>query len=258
MNNFDRWLDIAEKAARRAGSFLATAGENSRAIRSEVRRDIKISADILSEGIITKFLRNKTDFPILSEETGLFGKITPGGPIWIVDPLDGSMNFLRGIPISCVSVALWKNDKPLLGVVYDFNKNELYSGIAGKISWLNQERIKVSAIGERKKAVLCTGFPANTDFSSEGLSRFVNQIRLYRKVRLIGSAALSLAYVAAGKVDAYYEDNIMLWDIAAGIAIVTGAKGKVQIRPLLKDNSFFVRASNSHLSLQHLGPPRTR
>lgn len=168
------------------------------------------------------------------------------GFVWIVDPLDGSLNFLRGIPLSCISVGLWKNNKPLLGVVYDFNKKEIYSGIAGRVAWCNKKKIKVSRVLNKKNAIICTGFPVSSDFSSKNIGIFIKQVQAYKKVRLFGSAALSLAYVAAGRIDAYYEKDIMIWDIAAGIAVVTGAGGAVRIKPSSIKNAFIVYASNNH------------
>lgn len=247
MRELEKWLLIAEKAVCRAGMFLSQAKVKDKKIRADLGKDVKISADLHSEKIIIDILRAKTEFDILTEERGFL----PGGSekrlLWIVDPLDGTMNFLRGIPISCVSVGLWRGKRPLLGVIYDFNKNELFSGIAGKIAFLNQRRVKVSAVSEEANAVLCTGFPVNTYFSSNAILKFTKQIQSYKKVRLIGSAALSLAYVAAGRADVYHENNIMLWDIAAGAAIVTGSGGKVQMLPLAKENTFSVYASNRRL-----------
>lgn len=247
MRELEKWLFVAEKAAYHAGVFLSRKKIKDNKIRADIGKDVKISADLHSEKIIINMLRAKSEFDILTEEKGFL----PGGSekrlLWIVDPLDGTMNFLRGIPISCVSVGLWRGNRPLLGVIYDFNKNELFSGIAGKIAFLNQRRIKVSAVSEEANAVLCTGFPVNTDFSSSGVLKFTRQIQSYKKVRLIGSAALSLAYVAAGRADVYHENNIMLWDVAAGAAIITGAGGNVRILPSAKENAFSVYASNRQL-----------
>ena len=247
MSSLEQWLDIAEKAAYAAGEILTKSKADIKQVISSCGHDVKISADIQSEKTILSILRNKTDFPILSEEKGMIGLENKEGFIWIVDPLDGSVNFLRGIPLSCISVGLWKNNKPLIGVVYDFNKEEVYSGITDKVAWLNKKEIKVSRISKKKNAIICTGFPVNANFSSESISMFVRQVQVYRKVRLFGSAALSLAYVAAGRVDAYYEKEIMIWDIAAGAALVNGAGGVVRMKPSLGKGAFLVYASNGHL-----------
>jgi len=250
MRELEKWLFIAEKAAYRAGVFLSRTKIKDNKIRADLGKDVKIYADLHSEKIIINMLRAKSEFDILTEERGFLPGSSEKRLLWIVDPLDGTMNFLRGIPISCVSIGLWRGNGPLLGVIYDFNKNELFSGIAGKIAFLNQRRIKVSAVSKEANAVLCTGFPVNTDFSSIGVLKFTKQIQSYKKVRLFGSAALSLAYVAAGRADVYHENNIMLWDVAAGVAIITGAGGNVQILPLAKENAFSVYASNRRLFRQ--------
>ena len=100
-------------------------------------------------------------------------------------------------------------------------------------------------------AVICTGFPVSTDFSTEGVSSFIGRAQGYKKVRLLGSAALSLAYVAAGRADVYCESDIMMWDVAAGLAIVAGAGGNIQIKPAAKENAFLVYASNRCLCAEH-------
>ena len=245
----EKLLDIAGKAACKSGKFLLQSNKKSKNVRLNSKRDVKISADTQSEEIIVDFLRSKSRFSILTEEKGLLGEKTENDPVWIVDPLDGSVNFLKGIPLNCISIGLWEGEKPLLGVIYDFNKDELFSGIAGKAAWLNQKRIKVTGVAREEEAVLCTGFPMSTNFSSEALSTFIKQIQNYKKIRLFGSAALSLAYVAVGRADAYYERDIMIWDVAAGLAIVEGAGGKIQLRPSVKENAFVVYASNPYINI---------
>jgi myo-inositol-1(or 4)-monophosphatase len=137
--------------------------------------------------------------------------------------------------------------EPLLGVVYDFNRDEMFTGLVTEGAWLNGMPIKVSDVVEESKAVLCTGFPISTDFSELALLNFVKDIQSYRKVRLIGSAALSLAYVASGRVDAYQENDIAIWDVAAGIAIVKAAGGVAHFRPSKVENKLIVKAGNSFL-----------
>lgn len=239
----NKWLDVANNAVVMAGKFLSMSDNSSRKVRGDFSRDIKILADIQSERLILNYLKKESDFSILSEEKGLIKGMNKSFT-WIVDPLDGSFNFARRIPFCCVSVGLWKDGAPVLGAVYELNSSGLFSGIAGIGAWLNKHPLKVSDISQKKKAVLCTGFPANTDFSLKGIQRFVNNIRSYKKVRLLGSAALSIAYVAFGKVDAYYEENIMIWDIGGAIPILLGAGGRLEMKKGPMDNSFNVYASN--------------
>lgn len=242
------WLGLAEEAARRAGEFLVRARVSEVIVTTGLGRDVKLAADRGSEECIIHILREKSDFAILSEECGTVeGRDTHQGLRWIVDPLDGSLNYLKGIPLCCVSVGLWDQDKPLLGVVYDFIHEEMFTGIVGIGAWLNEAPVRVSDVCEQECAVLCTGFPVSTDFSSDAVAGFVRQICQYKKVRLLGSAALSLVYVAAGRMDAYCERDIKLWDVAAGLAIVCGAGGHIVRAVSEKPQALTVYAGNSSL-----------
>ena len=222
-------LELAINTAYKAGSTLIEQQKSARQVQQSHNRDVKIKGDFLSETIIIDSLQQHSSFPILTEESGIIGEIDREQYLWIVDPLDGSLNYSQGIPFCCISIGLWKANSPVLGVIYDFYRNELFSGIIGEGAWLNETSIKISETTKKKEAILCTGFPIKTDFSEKAITRFVNQIQAYKKVRLLGSAALSLAYVACGRVDAYIEENIMLWDVSAGCAIVKAAGGEVQI-----------------------------
>ena len=142
-----------------------------------------------------------------------------------MDPLDGSLNYSREIPLNCISIALWKGDQPVLGVIYDYNHDSLLKGIVGEGAYLNDESIKVSDIDDKSKSIITTGFPVYTSFEDASLLDFIKTIQSYKKVRLLGSAALSLSLVAKGSVEAYTESNIAFWDVAAGIALVKAAGG---------------------------------
>jgi len=239
-----KYLTIAKEAAICAGKFLSESPSASRKINEDLIHDVKIEADIQSEKLILDFLKQRTSFSILSEEAGM-GVGRPSELTWIVDPVDGSLNYSRNLPMCCLSIGLWKNKAPLLGVIYDFNRNELFSGIANGGAWLNGHPISVSTINEKKNSILLTGFPVKTDFSTQRIKNFVDDIQSYKKVRLLGSAALSIAYVAAGRVEAYSENDIMLWDVAGGIPIVLGAGGKINlIQETDKQNCYNVFLTN--------------
>ena len=128
---------------------------------------------------------------------------------WILDPLDGSFNYLRGIPIYCISLGLWKGLEPVLGVIYDLTQNDIYHGIFGDGSYKNNNQIKVSKVNNFSDAVLCTGFPVNFSYSDEKIIEFTENVKKYKKIRLFGSAAISLSFLASGLVDAYSEKNII-------------------------------------------------
>lgn len=222
--------------------------------------DVKVAADKLSESLILDALRGASPFAALSEEAGHVpgqgksgqGKAGQDKPdiVWVVDPLDGSLNYNRGIPPAGVSIALCDGETPLLGVIYDFTLNELFSGIPGQAATLNRAPIRVSDTAQLSDAVLGTGFPSYADYSDAALTAFVRQVQRYRKVRSLGSAALMLAYVANGRLDAYHETGIKLWDVAAGIAIVRAAGGSVTVSPGHDPTrNLEVIASNGRLAL---------
>jgi myo-inositol-1(or 4)-monophosphatase len=227
---WDAELDRAVAAAKVAGQVLKDSMVGERTVLNSVGRDIKLQADQDAERVILKALSG-SDYPVLAKESGEHGDIDGDGPMWAVDPLDGTMNFKRGLPICCVSIGLMQGNEPILGVIYDFNHDDLYTGINWQGAFLNGNEMSVSDVDTRADAVLSTGFPLNRDFSTEALGEFIDQIQTYKKVRFLGSAAMSLAYVASGCVDAYVEDDIMLWDVAAGVALVQAAGGYVELLP---------------------------
>lgn len=223
---WERELNIACQAVKLAGETICNIKRS--AILNSNGRDVKHLADTESEKIIIHALKAlNSNYPIIAEETGEFGDIDGNSPKWIIDPLDGTVNFSRNIDYCCVSIALWDRN-PILGVLYDFNREELFSGVVGQGAWLNEQSLQTSDIELPEQAILATGFPVNRDFTSTTLQEFLSQIKKFKKIRLLGSAALSLAYVASGRIDCYAEDDIMLWDVAAGIAIVKAAGGYVR------------------------------
>lgn len=237
-------LETAEKAARAVMKDLSKA----RKVRQEMRRDIKINADNELEKLIIESLNRNSNYPILSEESGnIKGEGGSSGYHWIVDPLDGSLNFSRGIPNSCISIALWNKNDPVLGVIFDFNRDEAFTAITGMGAWLNGKLIRVSKVNKMSKAVLCTGFPSDSRFASHELNNFVGDIRRFKKVRLLGSAALSLAYVACGRADFYWENGIKFWDVAAGLCLVKAAGGGIEFKKTEKENALNVKAANAEL-----------
>ena len=241
-------LTIAKGAALMAGDYLLNPDQSVRNVSSNIGRDIKIEADITSESIILNYLKERSGFSILSEESGLIER-NSNRFTWIVDPLDGSLNYSRGIPLCCVSVGLWEENKPVLGVVYDFYGAGLFAGIPGIGAWLNENKIEASTVTKKDDAVLCTGFPVNTDFSAERLMTFIQKVQNYKKIRLLGSAALSIAYVASGRADAYMENDIMVWDVAGSLAVAGGSGCRFTLADGIKPNSFHVTVSNGHFTV---------
>ena len=233
MIELDTWLEIAKSAALDGGNYLlANQGEDLEVLLNE-GRDIKLQLDTDTENLIKKTLRSKSSFSILGEETGLSGDL--GEFYWVIDPLDGTSNFFRGIPISCVSIALMQNLNPILGVIYDFNHDDLYFGHQESRAFLNQREIRVSNYSSKNESTLVTGIPAKQHYSDDEFKNMIDDFQNWKKIRMIGSAAMASIYVAAGKAESYKENGIFLWDIAAGAAIVNAAGGVASITNIQAD-----------------------
>ena len=231
-------LDVAALAA-------SAAREAGLGIRSEQGRDIKIDADFATDVRVHEELSRRSSIPILSEERPATAALD--GERWIVDPVDGSMNFARQIPFCCVSIALWRGMTPVLGVIHDLSRDEVFSGVVGRGAWLNGRPIAVSAIGDRSRAILCSGLPTASVHGAAKLEAFLARAEAYKKLRALGSAALMLAYVACGRCDAYAEDGIAIWDVAAGLGIVRAAGGRFTIDASATPGRYDVEATNSAL-----------
>jgi myo-inositol-1(or 4)-monophosphatase len=227
---WERELELAVVAAQTAGVLLHDAFSAPCAILKKTAHDVKLQADLDSEKAIFDVLETSA-YGILSEEAGVVGDIESGKPFWVVDPLDGTSNFSRGIPLCCVSIALFQRGKALLGVIYDFNRGELFTAVTGGKATCNKEAIRVSKVTKAAEAVLTTGTPVNYVYDDAGFRRYMQTLQRFRKVRQIGTSALSLAWTAAGRADAYCEDDIMFWDIAAGVALLQAAGGYVTMQP---------------------------
>ena len=221
------FLSLATRAANDARSYLRESMQEIK-VDDLSGKDTKIEADRKSEAIIVNILQANSDFPILTEEGGMIGRKSKNGYLWVVDPLDGTLNYLRGIPFACVSIGLWAHDEPVLGVVYDLFREELFAGVCGEGAWMNGQPITAAATNQTNQAIIATGFPSYRSYGGDSLQGFIEQVQTFKKVRLFGAAALSLAYCAVGRVDAYAEEDIMFWDVAAGIALVKAAGGVVR------------------------------
>lgn len=231
---YQKELDLAVRTAKAAGAVLKKRNDIS--VDSAEGKDLKLSSDKESERAIIGMLRAESAYPILSEECGAVGEPDPNGYRWIVDPLDGTVNYYKNMPeLTCVSIALWKGNEPILGVIYRYAVDELYWGVKESGAYCNGARISSSPTDQVQAAVIATGFPTHRDYSAESLLPFLQAVQRFKKVRMLGAAAIMGVFVAAGKVDAYYEDHIMLWDIAAASAIVVAAGGEAQIELLDKN-----------------------
>jgi len=221
-------LNIAVKAARRAGSIITRASEDigSLTINDKGYNDFVTEVDLASETEIIRVLKaSYPDHAFLGEETGLSHQ---ADNVWIIDPLDGTTNFLHGFPQYCISIALEEKGEITQAVIYDPNRNDLFTATKGQGAYLNQRRMRVSNKSKLKESILGTGFPFR-DFQHLPvyLKIFEEVVRGTSGIRRPGSAALDLAYVAAGWFDGFFEINLSKWDIAAGGLLVTEAGGIV-------------------------------
>tara|TARA_A100001011_G_scaffold113034_1_gene119642 strand:- start:65 stop:802 length:738 start_codon:yes stop_codon:yes gene_type:complete len=236
--NLKQLKDLAVNAAIKAGSFLNKNKLEEKEIHEEEGRDIKLIIDQDTEKLIRASLQ-VTDIQILGEEYG--GNIADG-KYWVIDPIDGTANYFRGLDECCVSIALMENDEALIGVIYNFNNDQMYTAVKDQGAFLNNMKISVSDIASRDKASITTGFPASE--SIESSMNFLEDLKGWKKVRMFGSAALSCAYVASGKCDYYAEKGVYLWDIAAGICLVKEAGGCADFKLIDKERYEVVFSNN--------------
>mgnify|MGYP001269447439 FL=1 len=239
-------LDLAKKAAKESGKLLLeNRKELNKSLKSH-KKDTKLIADLKAENLIKEIIK-KSKYPILAEESGKsVGEL--GDTFWVIDPLDGTANYNRGIPMCCVSIGLVKNMNPLLGVIYDFNNDDIYVGNSHtKISTLNNDEIFVSDYKKKSDGVLVTGLPVSSDYSDKSLKKIIDDMQSWKKIRMIGSAAMASCYVASGKAEMYKEKGVYLWDILAGAAIVESAGGTADIFNVRDNFQVDVIFSNSHI-----------
>lgn len=221
-------LNIAVKAARRAGNLIHRAADNL----DHLTVTKKSNADYVSEvdraaerTIIQTILDVYPTHAILAEESGAQGE---SEYLWIIDPLDGTTNFLHGFPQYAVSIALQHNGVLTQAVIYDPTKNDLFTATRGRGAFLNDRRIRVSKRGELADSLIGTGFPySKFDHLDAYMGILKDMMQKTAGLRRPGSAALDLAYTAAGRYDGFFETGLKSWDIAAGCLLITEAGGLV-------------------------------
>ncbi len=224
----EKMKDILLKAAHAAGDLIKTRFNGPFTVEhKEGINNLVTEIDRLSEKtIISIILEAFPDHSIIAEEGG---SIDNGSDYqWIIDPIDGTVNFAHGIPLCCVSIGLMKEAQMLMGVVYNPMMNELFFAEQDKGAYLNEQPIHVSAKSDFRRACLVTGFPyewpEDKEHPVKTFERFVKQ---GLPVRRLGSAAIDLCWVACGRFDGFWEYSLNAWDVAAGYLIVTEAGGKV-------------------------------
>jgi len=228
MGKYDDRLKVAVKAACNAGGYLLKVLPNKRNIDKKGVVDIVTEADRHAEKMIFESINKRfPDDQFLAEEGT--SNIGDSDLTWVVDPLDGTTNYSHRFPIFCVSIALVKDSVPQIGCVYNPNLDECFTAHVGEGAFLNDVPIHVSDNDKLIDSLLATGFPYDARESDE--DNMNNFYAFYKKaaqgVRRAGSAALDLAYTAAGRFDGFWEMKLKAWDIAAGILLVKEAGGKV-------------------------------
>jgi len=229
-------LNVAVRAARAAGRIITRASLDLGTVKvaRKQRNDFVTEVDRAAEDVIIATLRQAyPDHAILAEESGH----TPGRQdvqplaaehLWVIDPLDGTTNFIHGFPQYCVSIALMQKGQVTQAVVYDPNRDELYTASKGRGAFLNDRRMRVAARARLEESLIGTGFPFR---KVESLDQYLKLFKVVAEraagIRRPGAAALDLAYVAAGRFDGFFEMGLMPWDVAAGSLLVTEAGGLI-------------------------------
>lgn len=251
--NYHQELHAAKEAAFESGELLRCHSKDISLVVDHLEsHDIKLELDRRSQDLIETILKQSfPDYAIYGEEN------ISGNPDaeyrWILDPIDGTVNFFYGIPHFAISIALQQNKKTVLGVIYDPMRNELWEAVRGDTVTLNGKPIHVSKRTQLSEAVLSIGMSKTASGVESALPRLIEMMKKARKCRIMGSATLDVAYVATGRLDAYIESEISLWDIAAGALMVEMAGGFVDLQPHpTKPDKFSIIASSGQITFDPL------
>ncbi len=219
-------LDTAIKAAYKSGQLIKKHASRIKEIKKKGRNNLVSELDIASETIICKILREAyPDSTVISEES--FSKNAAYGLTWIIDPLDGTTNSIFGIPFICVNIALVYNNIIHLGVTYDPIREEMFTSQKSRGAYLNQKRIRVSKTSSINNALIGVDLGYETARGHETLEMMQKLWGRILSLRILGSAALGMAYVACGRINLYYHRSSYSWDISSGISLVSEAGGRV-------------------------------
>lgn len=229
MSELSQWKRAACEAAQKASKLLLAMRKNF-SVREKARFDLVTDADTASQKIIKDHLHDA--FPhhdFLGEEDGK-GEKEPAldaPPTWIVDPIDGTTNYVHDLPLYAVSIGLWHQGKMKVGVVMDPVRNEMFHAAMGQGAFLNDQSIRPSAVSSLRNAMITTGFPYSVDGMDFLFSWWKHFSHRTQALRRIGSTALNMAYVACGRCDAFYAFDNHVWDIAGGVVLVQEAGGLI-------------------------------
>ncbi|MFU8893584.1 MAG: inositol monophosphatase family protein [Luteolibacter sp.] len=245
-------LTLATRAAHEAGKLLRAHFGSTLDVDEASHHDIKLALDRQSQDLITAILLDSRPGDALYGEEGVAGNAESSRQ-WIVDPIDGTVNFFYGIPHFCVSIALRVEGRIVLGVIHDPMVGETWTVEEGGAVLLNGKPVKASSRENLAEAVLFVGCGKDEEALKVGLERFRKGSLRARKMRMMGSAALGMAYIACGRLDAYIESRISLWDIAAGMLMLEQAGGKVDLTEIPgKADAWSIVATNGRIPIEEI------
>jgi len=263
--NLAECLAVCERAARAGGAVVQDWADRFQARGKSRSNDLVTQADLDSQDAIRRIVLDAfPDHVVLGEEEGL-GHETRGARSdddtyrWVADPLDGTTNYVHRVPHYCVSLAMERAGRPLVGVVYDPNRDECFAAQAGAGAWCNGEPITTSGATGLDQTLAVAGFPYDLNLESPDLKIFLDIAPRCRSVRRTGSAALNLSYVAAGRFDMYWSYSTKIWDVAAGALLVEQAGGVVSATdggPFDLDRGHLLAAATPELHAELLATVR--
>ena len=244
--NLKSALAAAVTAARAAGKVMHANWHKPKRVNLDDTHDIKLELDVRCQKLIEKTLRRAfPKVPVLGEE-GISGDVSAAYR-WVVDPIDGTVNYAFGMPHAAVSIALQHEEQSVVGVIYDPFTDELWTVIRGQPTRLNGRAVRVSDRTRIEDSILAIGFSKSKASLSKSLPHVNRLARRAKKIRIMGSAALELAYVASGRLDAYIERRINLWDVAAGSLMVEASGGEFYSFPVAGKYRYAMCADNGKL-----------
>ncbi|MHB0937206.1 MAG: inositol monophosphatase family protein [Armatimonadota bacterium] len=239
------YLEVAVAAARRAGEIQLAGLRRPIRVNQTSSHDVKLQIDLDCEAAIRGMILDAfPDHAMLAEEGG--GTIADDVPTWIVDPLDGTVNYSRHIPFFCTSISVRQAGEETIGVVYAPIYGELYVAEKGKGAFLNGEPIRVSEVSRLADAIIAVGCGKAESSVIPAVNTIKDLAFTARKVRILGAAALDIAYVAAGRMDGYFECGLRTWDIAAATLLLREAGGRAQLAPT-GEHAWDVRIDNGKI-----------
>ncbi|MFA7343842.1 MAG: inositol monophosphatase family protein [Terrimicrobiaceae bacterium] len=245
----NKYLAVAEEAAQAAGGLLRSQFGRPLTVDESHAHDIKLELDKRSQALIESLILSRFPDHAIYGEEGIRGDQRSGHQ-WVLDPIDGTVNFFYSVPHFAISIALRQAGKIIVGVIYDPMRDEMWSVASGGSPTLNGQPIRVSGRASLGEAIVSVGVAKSIDSINSSLPLFERMVRSARKCRMMGSASLDIAYVACGRLDAYIEGAVSLWDVAAGLLLVEAAGGTVQLTPHADDpDKYAIVATSGKIEL---------